>query len=113
MYVTNDIYLRASDILPRLIVHNKHVRGFHELFLHARRSQIDVIVMLDGDASAGACNPAKAVELVAERADVVRGVQRIGRSDERIVAACLHLCFLHVWLGGVCIIKVVAITVAG
>lgn len=46
-----------------------------------------MLVLLDGDSTACACDPTMAVELVAEGADVVCWMQRVGRRDERIVAA--------------------------
>lgn len=41
--------------------------------------------MLDGDASTGSSNPAVAVELTAEGADMIRGMEWVGRGDQRVV----------------------------
>lgn len=60
-----------------------------------------MISMLDGDAAAGACDPAVAVELVAKRTDMIGGVKRVDGGDEGIgvvVLPCGHFvntCFCH------------------
>lgn len=60
-----------------------------------------MIAMLDGDAAAGACDPAVAVELVAKRTNVIGGVKRVDGGDEGIgvvVLLCGHFtntCLCH------------------
>lgn len=54
-----------------------------------------MLVMLDGDATTCACDPTMAVELVAQRANVVCWVQWVGGDYECVVAEGRHLvgCF--------------------
>jgi hypothetical protein len=77
-------YLGLPQILPRGIVHDENVLGLHQLFLDAGRGEEDVVVLFDGEAAACAGHPAMAVELVAEGADVVGGVQWVGGGDESV-----------------------------
>ena len=51
-----------------------------------------MVVFADGDSSACPCYPAMGVELVAERADVVGWVERIGGSYESVVCGVGHCC---------------------
>nr|POF07856.1 hypothetical protein CFP56_66148 [Quercus suber] len=73
-------------------VHDEHVGGLHHLLLHAGRGDEDMIAVADGDAPAGARDPAQSIEAATEGADVVGRVQRVGGLDERFITAIL---FLH------------------
>ena len=60
------------------VIHDEHVKGLHTLLLHAGRSKVDVIVMFDANAAAGASHPAKRVEKATEVGDAVGRVVRVG-----------------------------------
>jgi hypothetical protein len=48
-----------------LIIHDEHVRWLHQLLLHARRRDEDMIVPFDRDASASSRHPTMSVEFIA------------------------------------------------
>lgn len=79
-----ETYLWSAEVLFGLIVHNKDVGGLHELLLDTRRREEDMVIFLDGDAAAGACDPAVTIELVAEGGNMVCGMQWVVGGDERI-----------------------------
>lgn len=78
-------YLRPPQILPALMVHDKHIFRPHELFLHTRGREVYVLSMFDGQAAAGAGDPAVGVELAAEGGDVICGMGGVGGGDEGVV----------------------------
>lgn len=78
-------YLWTAQVLFALVIHDKNVRWLHELFLHARRGNVDVASSLDGEATACTRDPTMRIKLAAELADVVRWMQRIRRGYEGIV----------------------------
>ena len=51
-----DIYLRLPQILPTLEVHDEHVRGLHELLLHAARRNVDFVFVPDARSASGSCH---------------------------------------------------------
>jgi hypothetical protein len=77
-------YQWSADVLLARVVHDKDVVRLHQLFLHARGREEDVVFMLDRNAAAGARHPAESVELAAERADQVGWVFRVLGFDERV-----------------------------
>lgn len=83
-------YLWPPKILLAVVVHYEDVLRLHELFLNSRGRKVDVIAMLDRDAAASPCDPAKGIELAAEGADIVGRVLWVGGSDEcvRVGAVC-------------------------
>ena len=87
MYMT---YQWPTDVLLARPVHDEDVVRLHQLFFHARGREEDVVFMSDRDAAAGAGDPAKSVELAAQRADQVGWVLWVLRFDERICVAILR-----------------------
>lgn len=83
-------YQWSADVLLARVIHDKDVVWLHQLFLHARGREEDVVFMLDRNAAAGARHPAESVELPAERADQVGWVIRVVRFDERVCVAVLR-----------------------
>jgi hypothetical protein len=51
--------LRSSKIFLAVKVHDKHVGGLHELFLHAAGRDVDLVFMANAGSSAGTCDLAK------------------------------------------------------
>jgi len=84
-------YLRPTQILATLVVHNKHIRGLHELFLHTTRRDVDVVAMLDRHTTSSASHPAEVVEVAAERAYVVGWVVWVVGDHERVFVVCWRL----------------------
>lgn len=78
-------YQWLAQVLLRLKVHDENIAWLHQLFLNTRRSDEDVISISDRDTASCARHPAKGVELLAQRADVVCWVLWVAGGHQRIV----------------------------
>lgn len=76
-------YRWASEIRLALPIHHEHIRGLHQLLLYTAGRDEDVLVAADADATARTGDPAMCVELSAEGADVVCGMQWVVGVNER------------------------------
>lgn len=50
------LYLWSAEVLLAVEVHHEHIRGLHELFLHAAGRDVDLVFMADTRASSRTCN---------------------------------------------------------
>ena len=50
------LYLRSAEILLAVEVHHEHIRGLHELFLHATGRNIDLVFMANTRSSSRTCD---------------------------------------------------------
>lgn len=62
-----------AEVRPGGKVHHKHVIGLQALFLHAGGCNIDVVIMFDGDTTAGAL-----------RMVLVRGSMAVSRGERSL-----------------------------
>ena len=50
------LYLWSAEVLLAVEVHHEHIRGLHELFLHAAGRDVDLVFMADARSSSRTCD---------------------------------------------------------
>jgi hypothetical protein len=78
-------YLRFAQVFFAIEVHDEHVRGLHELLLHAAGRNVDLVFIAYAGSSASACYLAElARQLLSTGLSTRLLYQRLGRTQPRL-----------------------------